>query len=195
MFVLAELGSIAFGNARPGRLCFKTAVIPTAAPDRQNTVDGGIDDAEMADFRRAAKVACVDVPVQDQPSADAVAHRHPQKIIEFPGFPEFLLGQGTGIDIVFNGNRSIIETGRKNIDDGKITNPGKTSVNPHAGDRVGKAGNGDADPLKVGGAQLRNDFFDDGKANVEIGEKLGFRTYLTDQDEDLRKVFTDRGLL
>ncbi|MDR1503637.1 MAG: HAD family phosphatase [Prevotella sp.] len=38
-------------------------------------------------------------------------------------------------------------------------------------------------------------FFDDGKANVEIGEKLGFQTYLTDQDEDLRKVFTDRGLL
>lgn len=38
-------------------------------------------------------------------------------------------------------------------------------------------------------------FFDDGKANVEVAEKIGFRTYLTNQDEDLRKVFTDRGLL
>lgn len=38
-------------------------------------------------------------------------------------------------------------------------------------------------------------FFDDGKANVEIAEKLGFQTYLTNQDEDLRKVFTDRELL
>ncbi|MDR1882827.1 MAG: HAD family phosphatase [Prevotella sp.] len=38
-------------------------------------------------------------------------------------------------------------------------------------------------------------FLDDGKANIETGEKLGFRTYLANQDEDLRKVFTDRGLL
>ncbi|MBB4038335.1 putative hydrolase of the HAD superfamily [Dysgonomonas hofstadii] len=38
-------------------------------------------------------------------------------------------------------------------------------------------------------------FFDDGKANIEMAEKLGFQTYLTDQDEDLRKVFVDRGLL
>lgn len=38
-------------------------------------------------------------------------------------------------------------------------------------------------------------FFDDGKANIEISEKLGFQAYLTNQDEDLRKVFTDRGLL
>ncbi|MBD8389846.1 HAD family phosphatase [Dysgonomonas sp. BGC7] len=38
-------------------------------------------------------------------------------------------------------------------------------------------------------------FFDDGKANIEIGQKLGFETYLTNQDEDLRKVFVDRGLL
>ncbi len=38
-------------------------------------------------------------------------------------------------------------------------------------------------------------FLDDGKANVEIGQKLGFQTYMANQDEDLRKVFTDRGLL
>lgn len=38
-------------------------------------------------------------------------------------------------------------------------------------------------------------FFDDGKANIEVAEKLGFQTYLTNQDEDLRKVFVDRGLL
>lgn len=38
-------------------------------------------------------------------------------------------------------------------------------------------------------------FFDDGKANIEIAEKLGFQTYLTDQNEDLRKVFVDKGLL
>lgn len=38
-------------------------------------------------------------------------------------------------------------------------------------------------------------FLDDGKANVEIGKKLGFETYLVDQTEDLRKVFTDKGLL
>lgn len=38
-------------------------------------------------------------------------------------------------------------------------------------------------------------FFDDGKANIEAANKLGFQTYLTDQDEDLRKVFVDRGLL
>lgn len=38
-------------------------------------------------------------------------------------------------------------------------------------------------------------FLDDGKANVEIGAKLGFQTYQVDQDEDLRKVFVDKGLL
>lgn len=38
-------------------------------------------------------------------------------------------------------------------------------------------------------------FLDDGKANVEIGAKLGFQTYQVDQTEDLRKVFVDRGLL
>ncbi|WP_029903871.1 HAD family phosphatase [Prevotella sp. 10(H)] len=38
-------------------------------------------------------------------------------------------------------------------------------------------------------------FFDDGKANIEIADKIGFQTYLTNQDEDLRKVFTDKGLL
>jgi len=38
-------------------------------------------------------------------------------------------------------------------------------------------------------------FFDDGKANIGIAEKLGFNTYLTNQDEDLRKVFVDKGLL
>lgn len=38
-------------------------------------------------------------------------------------------------------------------------------------------------------------FLDDGKANIEIGAKFGFQTYLANQDEDLRKVFTDRGLL
>ncbi|MDR0825390.1 MAG: HAD family phosphatase [Prevotella sp.] len=38
-------------------------------------------------------------------------------------------------------------------------------------------------------------FLDDGKANIEIGQKLGFETYLVNQDEDLRKVFTDKGLL
>lgn len=32
-------------------------------------------------------------------------------------------------------------------------------------------------------------FFDDGKANIEMAEKLGFQVYLTNQDEDLRKVF------
>lgn len=38
-------------------------------------------------------------------------------------------------------------------------------------------------------------FLDDGKANVEMGQKLGFQIYQVDQTEDLRKVFTDRGLL
>lgn len=38
-------------------------------------------------------------------------------------------------------------------------------------------------------------FLDDGKANVEIGAALGFQTYQVDQNEDLRKVFVDRGLL
>ena len=32
-------------------------------------------------------------------------------------------------------------------------------------------------------------FFDDGPANIEAAQALGFQTYLTDQDEDLRKVF------
>ncbi|MDR2955855.1 MAG: HAD family phosphatase [Prevotella sp.] len=38
-------------------------------------------------------------------------------------------------------------------------------------------------------------FLDDGKANVEMGQKLGFQTYQVDQTEDLRKVFVDKGLL
>lgn len=38
-------------------------------------------------------------------------------------------------------------------------------------------------------------FLDDGKANIEIGQKFGFQTYQVDQNEDLKKVFTDRGLL
>lgn len=38
-------------------------------------------------------------------------------------------------------------------------------------------------------------FLDDGKANIEMGKKLGFETYQVDQTEDLRKVFTDKGLL
>lgn len=38
-------------------------------------------------------------------------------------------------------------------------------------------------------------FLDDGKANVEIGAALGFQTYQVDQNEDLRKVFVDKGLL
>lgn len=38
-------------------------------------------------------------------------------------------------------------------------------------------------------------FLDDGKANIEVGKQLGFETYQVDQTEDLRKVFTDRGLL
>lgn len=32
-------------------------------------------------------------------------------------------------------------------------------------------------------------FFDDGPANIEMAKELGFQVYLTDQDEDLRKVF------
>lgn len=32
-------------------------------------------------------------------------------------------------------------------------------------------------------------FFDDGKANIEAASALGFQVYLTDQSEDLRKVF------
>ena len=32
-------------------------------------------------------------------------------------------------------------------------------------------------------------FFDDGKANIEAAEELGFQVYLTNQDEDLTKVF------
>ncbi|NDV77456.1 HAD family phosphatase [Dysgonomonas sp. 511] len=38
-------------------------------------------------------------------------------------------------------------------------------------------------------------FFDDGKTNIEVAQQLGFQTYLTDQAEDLRKVFVDKGLL
>ncbi|MDU1889208.1 MAG: HAD family phosphatase [Dysgonomonas sp.] len=38
-------------------------------------------------------------------------------------------------------------------------------------------------------------FLDDGKTNIEIGAGLGFQVYLVDQTEDLRKVFTDKGLL
>lgn len=38
-------------------------------------------------------------------------------------------------------------------------------------------------------------FLDDGKANVEIGSELGFQVYQVDQNEDLRKVFVDKGLL
>lgn len=38
-------------------------------------------------------------------------------------------------------------------------------------------------------------FLDDGKANVEIGSKLGFQTYQANQEEDLRQVFVDKGLL
>lgn len=32
-------------------------------------------------------------------------------------------------------------------------------------------------------------FLDDGQSNLDVAEKLGFKTYLVDQDEDLRKVF------
>ena len=32
-------------------------------------------------------------------------------------------------------------------------------------------------------------FFDDGQANLDAAAKLGFQTYLANQDEDLRKVF------
>lgn len=32
-------------------------------------------------------------------------------------------------------------------------------------------------------------FFDDGEANIKAAEELGFQGYLTDQNEDLRKVF------
>lgn len=32
-------------------------------------------------------------------------------------------------------------------------------------------------------------FLDDGQANLDIAEKFGFKTYLANQDEDLRKVF------
>jgi len=32
-------------------------------------------------------------------------------------------------------------------------------------------------------------FFDDGQSNLDAAEELGFKTYLVDQDEDLRKVF------
>ncbi|GAB6009297.1 HAD family hydrolase [Dysgonomonas reticulitermitis] len=38
-------------------------------------------------------------------------------------------------------------------------------------------------------------FLDDGKANIEMANEIGFKTYQVDQTEDLRKVFTDRGLL
>lgn len=33
-------------------------------------------------------------------------------------------------------------------------------------------------------------FLDDGPANIEIAKKLGFQTYLANQDEDLRKIFS-----
>jgi len=32
-------------------------------------------------------------------------------------------------------------------------------------------------------------FLDDGQANLDVAEKFGFKTYLVDQEEDLRKVF------
>lgn len=32
-------------------------------------------------------------------------------------------------------------------------------------------------------------FLDDGQSNLDVAQKLGFKTYLVDQDEDLRKVF------
>jgi putative hydrolase of the HAD superfamily len=32
-------------------------------------------------------------------------------------------------------------------------------------------------------------FFDDGQSNLDAAAKLGFKTYLVDQEEDLRKVF------
>lgn len=32
-------------------------------------------------------------------------------------------------------------------------------------------------------------FLDDGQSNLDAAEKLGFKTYLVDQEEDLRKVF------
>lgn len=38
-------------------------------------------------------------------------------------------------------------------------------------------------------------FLDDGKANIEMANEIGFETYQVDQTEDLRKVFTNRGLL
>lgn len=38
-------------------------------------------------------------------------------------------------------------------------------------------------------------FLDDGKANVDMGQQLGFEVYQANQDEDLRKVFTDMKLL
>lgn len=34
-------------------------------------------------------------------------------------------------------------------------------------------------------------FFDDGKANIESAKNLGFQSYLTNQDEDLRLVFNN----
>ena len=32
-------------------------------------------------------------------------------------------------------------------------------------------------------------FLDDGQSNLDVAQSLGFKTYLVDQDEDLRKVF------
>lgn len=32
-------------------------------------------------------------------------------------------------------------------------------------------------------------FFDDGKSNIEMADKLGFQTHLTSQDEDWREIF------
>lgn len=38
-------------------------------------------------------------------------------------------------------------------------------------------------------------FLDDGKANVDMGAEIGFQVYHANQDEDLRKVFEEKGLL
>lgn len=38
-------------------------------------------------------------------------------------------------------------------------------------------------------------FLDDGKTNIEVSEQLGFKGYLANQDEDLRKAFEEMGLL
>lgn len=38
-------------------------------------------------------------------------------------------------------------------------------------------------------------FLDDGKSNIAVSEQLGFKAYLANQDEDLRKVFEEKGLI